>query len=86
MEINQLISLVKSKIERNIILEDMDVVDKTHLHKKHLSHKEGKYHLLLKIRSKELKKYNKIQATKKIFSLLKSELKEHIHSIQILIN
>ena len=33
MEINQLISLVKSKIERNIILEDMGVVDKTHLHK-----------------------------------------------------
>ena len=68
MEINQLISLVKSKIERNIILEDMGVVDKTHLHKKHLSHKEGKYHLLLKIKSNELKKYNKIQATKKIYN------------------
>mgnify|MGYP006154653027 FL=1 len=86
MEINQLISLVKSKIERNIIFEDMGVVDKTHLHKKHLSHKEGKYHLLLKIKSNELKKYNKIQATKKIYSILKLELKEHIHSIQILIN
>jgi len=86
MEINQLILLVKSKIEKNIIIEDIIVADKTHLHKNHLSHKEGRYHLLLRIKSKELEKYTKILATKKIYSILKSELKEQIHSIQILIN
>jgi len=35
---------------------------------------------------KELKKYNKIQATKKIYNILDEEIKQYIHSIQILIN
>ena len=86
MDLNQLVLLVKNKIEKNILIQNIIIKDKTYLHKKHLSHKEGKYHLLLKIKSNELKKYNKIQATKKIYSILKLELKEHIHSIQILIN
>jgi len=40
---------------------------------------------LLNIQSSELKKLNKIMSTKKIYSILKEELKEYIHSIQILI-
>jgi len=33
-----------------------------------------------------LAKLNKIESTKKIYSILDRELKEHIHSIQILLN
>ena len=86
MEVNELISTVKTKIEKNIITQNIIVKDKTYLHKKHSSHQEGKFHLELIIKSEELSKYNKIQATKKIYKILDEELKKYIHSIQILIN
>ena len=41
---------------------------------------------LIKINSEELRKYSKIQATKKIYKILDEEIKKYIHSIQILIN
>ena len=85
MNINQLISIVKNKIEKNISLEYVNIEDKTFLHKSHKTHKDGKFHLKLTIMSQELKKMNKIQSTKKIYSILGEELKKYIHSIQILI-
>ena len=45
-----------------------------------------KFHLKLIIKSIELTKISKIQATKKIYSILDKELRDYIHSIQILIN
>ena len=86
MEVNELISTVKTKIEKNIITQNIIVKDKTYLHKKHSSHQLGRFHLELIIKSEELSKYNKIQATKKIYKILDKELKKYIHSIQILIN
>ena len=86
MEVNQLILLIKKKIEKNILTQEIIVNDKTYLHVKHLSHEMGKFHLELKIKSEELRKYNKIQATKKIYRILDKEIKRYIHSIQVLIN
>ena len=86
MDINQLISIVKSKIEKNISLEYVNIEDKTFLHKGHKTHQDGKFHLKLSIKSPELEKINKIELTKKIYSILDEELKKYIHSIQILIN
>ena len=86
MEVNELILTVKAKIEKNIITQNIIVKDKTYLHKKHSSHQPGRFHLELIIKSEELSKYNKIQATKKIYKILDEELKKYIHSIQILIN
>ena len=86
MEVNQLIFLIKKKIGENILTQEIIIKDKTYLHVKHLSHKPGKFHLELKIKSKELGKYNKIQATKKIYKILDVEMQKYIHSIQILIN
>ena len=86
MDINQLIILVKEKIEKNISLENIIVEDKTFLHKKHSSHKEGKFHLKIYIQSKKLKKYSKLDSTKKIYKIINKELEKYIHSIQILIN
>ena len=85
MNINQLISIVKNKIEKNISLEYVNIEDKTFLHKDHKSNQDGKFHLKLTIMSQELKKMNKIQSTKKIYSILDEELEKYIHSIQILI-
>jgi len=86
MDINQLISIVKKKIKKKILLEEINIEDKTFLHKNHNTHNKEKFHLKLQIKSLELKKMSKIQSTKKIYSVLSKELNEHIHSIQILIN
>ena len=85
MEVNELISTVKTKIEKKILTQNIVIKDKTYLHKKHSSHQPGKFHLELIIKSEELSKYNKIQATKKIYKILDDEIKNYIHSIQILI-
>ena len=85
MNINQLILIVTKKINKNILLENINIEDKTFLHKNHKSNQDKKFHLKLTIMSQELKKINKIQATKKIYSILDEELKKYIHSIQILI-
>ena len=86
MDINKLILTVKKKIRDNILLENINVEDKTFLHKNHQTHKLGKFHLKLVITSSELKKMDKIESTKKIYKILNEELKTHNHSIQILIN
>ena len=86
MEVNELILIVKTKIEKKILAQNIVIKDKTYLHKKHSSHQPGKFHLELIIKSEELSKYNKIQATKKIYKILDDEIKNYIHSIQILIS
>jgi BolA protein len=86
MNINDLITIVKKKIKKNISLQNIDVEDKTFLHKNHKGHDFKKFHVKLIIKSSELKKTSKIQATKKIYLILKKELNDYIHSIQILIN
>ena len=86
MNINQLILIVKKKVKDNISIDDINIEDKTFLHKKHKSHQDGKFHLKLIISSKDLKRMNKIESSKKIYKILDDELKKYIHSIQILIN
>jgi len=86
MNINDLILIVKKKINKGILVEDIDIEDKTFLHKNHKTHNKKKFHLKLIIKSSELKKMKKIQSTRKIYFILKEELDQYIHSIQILIN
>ena len=85
MNIIQLTSIIKEKIEKNILTESVQVEDKTFLHQKHKSHQEGKFHLKITIKSNELKEISKIESTKKIYKILNDEIKDYIHSIQILI-
>ena len=86
MNINELIAIVKNKLKEKIIIQDIVIEDKSYLHKNHAGNQEGKFHLKLVIRSNELMKLNRVSSTKKIYSILDTELKEHIHSIQILFN
>ena len=86
MNINELIEIVKSKIEAEIVMQDFKIEDKSFLHKNHKGNQEEMFHLKLIIKSEELNKLNKIESTKKIYNILDNELKEHIHSIQILLS
>ena len=86
MNINQLIAIVKNKLETEIVIQDLKIEDKSFLHKNHKGHQEGKFHLKLIIKSDELSKLSKLVSTKRVYRVLNIELKEHIHSIQILLN
>ena len=86
MNINKLIAIVKNKLETKIIIQDLKIEDKSFLHKNHAGHQGGKFHLKLTIKSDELGKFDKIVSTKRVYSILSIEMKEYIHSIQILLN
>ena len=43
MDINQLIKIVKRKINQNISCEKIEIVDKTFLHEGHQNHQHGKF-------------------------------------------
>ena len=86
MNINELIAIVKNKLQAEIIIQDLKIEDKSFLHKNHQRHQEGKFHLKIIINSEELAKTSRIVSTKRIYEVLDLELKEHIHSIQILLN
>ncbi len=86
MNINELIAIVKNKLETEISIQDLKIEDKSFLHKNHKGHQEGKFHLKLIIKSDELGKLSKIVSTKRVYEVLSIELKEYIHSIQISLN
>ena len=86
MNKNELISIIKKKLNENIKIESINVEDKSFLHKNHSGNQLGKYHLKITIVSDELKKMNKIDSNKKIYKILDDEIKNFIHSLQILIN
>ena len=86
MDINELIAIVKKKIEKGIIVEKIIIEDKSFLHKNHPGNEKNKYHIKILIDSKELKKMNKIEGNKKIYKLLGDELKNFIHSVQIILS
>ena len=85
MDINDLIAIVKKKLQNQINIEDIKIEDKSFLHKNHDTNQEGKFHLKISLISSELKIMNKIESNKKIYKILDKEMKESIHSIQILI-
>ena len=86
MEINKLIEIVKDKITREIVQQEINVEDKSFLHKKHKNNSPNKFHIKITIISDELKSEKKIDSTKIIYKILENELKNYIHSIQLSIN
>ena len=86
MDINELIAIVKKKLTNQIDIDNVKIEDKSFLHKNHAGNQEGKFHLKITLNSRELKIMNRIESNKKIYKILDKELKEYIHSIQILIS
>ena len=84
MDINQLSKIVKKKILDNKLIENVELEDKSFLHKNHKTNNKNKFHIKLKINSEKLKNMNRIESNKIIFRLLDKEMKNYIHSLQIL--
>ena len=65
MDINELIAIVKKKLENEIIIENIYIEDKSFLHKNHSGNQEDKFHLKILVQSNELKLMNRIDSNKK---------------------
>jgi len=85
MDINELIAIVKKKLTNQIDIKSIKIEDKSFLHKNHAGNQEGRYHLKIILSSSQLKALSRIESNKRVYKILDKELKEYIHSIQILI-
>jgi len=77
---------IKKKINYNINVENIIIIDNSYLHKKHKFYDINKFHLKIIIKSKKLKEMNPVEAHKEIFSILKEEMNTKIHALEIEIN
>ena len=74
---------IKTKINKRINPEQIMLIDNSNLHAKHKSFDSAKLHLKLIIKCAKLKNMSKIDAHKVIFSILKDEMKNKIHALEI---
>ena len=85
MNINELIAIIKKKIQKEILVESIVIEDKSFLHTKHAGNDPNKFHIKITIESNQLKKISRLNSNKKIYKILDYEMKQFIHSLQILI-
>ena len=74
---------IKEKINKKVNPENIILIDNSSFHIKHKSFDLNKLHLKIIIESKKLKSMDKIAAHKEIFSILKNEMKNKIHALEI---
>ena len=74
---------VKEKINKRLSPEQMVLIDNSNLHAKHKSFNPNKLHLKLIIKCAKLTNMEKISAHKVIFSILKEEMENKIHALEI---
>tara|TARA_A100001035_G_C27532566_1_gene385927 strand:+ start:206 stop:463 length:258 start_codon:yes stop_codon:yes gene_type:complete len=77
---------IENKLKEHLNLEELIIVDNTHLHVKHKSFKPGKLHLHVKIKSQYLGSISKISAQRLVMKALDEDLKTSIHALEISIN
>jgi len=80
------IETIREKIVNNIQINKIEIIDNTHVHKRHKSFNKSKLHLKIIIESDFLKSFSKIDSHKRITNLLKDEIETKIHSLEIKIN
>jgi stress-induced morphogen len=74
---------IKEKINKKIKPENIILINNSSLHLKHKSFDVNKFHLKIIVKSKKLKAMSKIMAHKEIFSILKDEMNNKIHALEI---
>ena len=74
---------IKEKINKKINPENLIIIDNSNLHVKHKFYDSNKFHLKIIIKSEKLKNMDKITAHKEIFSILKDEMNNKIHALEI---
>ena len=74
---------IEKKLKEKINFEKLEFIDNSQKHKGHKFFSEEKYHLHLKIKSLYLKSISRLSAQKLIMSILKEDLKNKIHALEI---
>ena len=74
---------IKEKINKKINPENIILIDNSSFHAKHKSFDQNKVHLKIIIKSEKLRNIDKITAHKEIFSILKDEMSNKIHALEI---
>ena len=77
---------IKEKINKEINAENIIIVDNSKFHTKHKSFDPKKFHLKIIIKSEKLRNMDKVAAHKEIFAILKYEMRNKIHALEIEIN
>ena len=72
-----------TKLSNEIEIENIDIVDNSHKHKRHKSFSPEKFHLHLKIKSIYLDSISRVSAQKMIMKVLKDDLITKIHALEI---
>ena len=74
---------IEKKLEEKISFEKLEIIDNSQKHKGHKFFSEDKYHLHLKIKSLYLRSLSRLNAQKIIMNILKEDLKNKIHALEI---
>ena len=77
---------IEKKLEEKIKFESIEIIDNSERHIGHKSFSKNRYHLHLKIKSLYLKSISRLNAQKLILNILKEDLKNKIHAIEISID
>ena len=72
-----------AKLKKEIEIEQIEIVDNSHKHVKHKSFSPDKFHLHLKIKSLYLNSLSRVTAQKEVMKVLKNELSNKIHALEI---
>ena len=71
------------KLNKEIPIENLIIVDNSHKHRKHKYFSPEKFHLQLRIKSLYLNSLSRINAQKIIMKVLSEDLKTKIHALEI---
>jgi|TARA_B100001093_G_C26800921_1_gene1003356 BolA protein len=74
---------IRTKLNNQIEIQDIEIVDNSHKHKGHKFFTPEKFHLHLKIKSLYLNSMPRLNAQKIIMKILKDDLKTKIHALEI---
>ena len=72
-----------AKLKKEIEIEQIEIVDNSHKHVNHKSFLPDKFHLHLKIKSLYLNSLSRVTAQKEVMKVLKDELSNKIHALEI---
>ena len=74
---------ISSKLNNEIEIEGIEIVDNSYKHKGHKFFSPEKFHLHLKIKSIYLSSLSRLSAQKKIMKVLSEDFKTKIHALEI---
>ena len=72
-----------SKLKKEIEIEQIEIVDNSYKHVTHKSFLPNKFHLHLRIKSSYLNSLSRVIAQKEVMKVLKHELSNKIHALEI---